>query len=218
MASRAARHYPLPTLALLGLASGLVATYGFSWDTGSRIILLSTLVAAGAPVVLGTLRGIVRGQFAADIVASLAIIGAAITSEYLAGCVIVLMQTGGEALEAYAVRRASDALEALLARAPRVAHRHQGERVVEVAVEQVAIGDLLVVRPGELIPVDGLILSGVGAVDESALTGEPMAVPRGPGEEVLSGSISLDGALELRALRPSSESQYEQIVLSLIHI
>jgi heavy metal translocating P-type ATPase len=178
----------------------------------SRAILVLTLVAGGLPVILLTLRGMLHGDFAADIVASLAILGALVTGEYLAGCVIVLMQTGGEALEAYAVARASNALEALLARAPRIAHRHQGVLVVDVPVTEVAIGDLLLVRPGEIIPVDGLVLAGVGAVDESALTGEPVAVSRGPGDEVLSGSVSLDGALELRAVRPSSESQYEQIV------
>jgi P-type E1-E2 ATPase len=155
---------------------------------------------------------VLRGDFAADIVASLAIIGALVTGEYLAGCVIVLMQTGGEALEAYAVSRASDALEALLARAPRVAHRRRGSEIEAVPVEQVVIGDLLLVRPGELIPVDSVILGGTASVDESALTGEPVAVARGTGDEVLSGTVSLDGALELRALRRSSESQYEQIV------
>jgi heavy metal translocating P-type ATPase len=208
----AARRYPLPVVALIGLASALVVRYGFAAEEASRIILLLTLVAGGTPIVLGTLRGMLHGNFAADIVASLAIVGALVTDELLAGCVIVLMQSGGEALEAYAVRRASDALESLLARAPRAAHRHQGDRVLDVTVEEVEAGDLLVVRPGELIPVDGLVLSGTAAVDESALTGEPVAVSRGPGEEVLSGSVSLDGALELRALRPSSESQYEQIV------
>ena len=208
----AARRYPVPVLALLGLGSGVLARYGFGVNEVSRAILVLTLVAGGLPVVLLTLRGMLHGDFAADIVASLAILGALATGEYLAGCVIVLMQTGGEALEAYAVARASNALEALLARAPRIAHRHQGALVVDVPVAEVAIGDLLLARPGEIIPVDGLVLAGAGAVDESALTGEPVAVSRGPGDEVLSGSVSLDGALELRAERPSSESQYEQIV------
>ncbi len=208
----AARRYPLPSLALLGLAAGLIADNGLAAADPSRLILLVTLVVVGAPVVFRTLRGMLRGDFAADIVASLAIIGALVTNEFLAGCVIVLMQTGGEALEAYAVHRASDALQALLARAPRVAHRHQGDQVADVPVGDIVAGDLLLVRPGELIPVDGVVLSGTAAVDESALTGEPVAVSRGPGEEVLSGSVSLDGALELRALRPSGESQYEQIV------
>jgi len=204
--------YPVPVLAMGGLIVGMGMTYGLGSPDVGRIILLVTLLAGGVPVVVGTARGMLRGNFAADIVASLAILGALVTGEYLAGCVIVLMQTGGEVLEAYAVHRASDALQTLLARAPRSAHRRQGEQVADIAVGEVVVGDLLVVRPGELIPVDGVVVSGTAAVDESALTGEPVAVTRGPGEEVLSGSVSLDGALELRALRPSGESQYEQIV------
>ena len=178
----AARRYPMPIMALLGLAGGLVARYGLAADDVSRLILLITLMMVGSPVVFGTLRGMLRGEFAADIVASLAILGALATDEYLAGCVIVLMQTGGEALEAYAVHRASDALQALLARAPRIAHRHQGEQLEDVSVAEIVAGDRLLVRPGELIPVDGVVLGGTASVDESALTGEPLAVPRGPGK------------------------------------
>lgn len=199
MITHVVRRYPLPILALLGLAGGVLARYGFGANEVSRVILVLTLVVGGLPVILLTLRGMFHGNFAADIVASLAILGALATGEYLAGCVIVLMQTGGEALEAFAVRHASDALEALLARAPRIAHRRRGDRVEEVAVADVVGGDVLLVRPGELVPVDGVVLSGTAAVDESVLTGEPLAVPRGPGEEVLSGSLSLDGAQAARA-------------------
>jgi cation transport ATPase len=206
------RRYAVPALALVGLAAGLTAQYLLKVPEAARLILLVTLLAGGLPVVVGTVWGMLRRKFAADIVATLAIVGAAVTGEYLAGCVIVLMQTGGEALEAYAVRRASAALEALLARAPRVAHRRHGEAVEDVPVEEVAVGDLLLVRPGELIPVDGTVLDGMAAVDASALTGEPVPVLTEAGDEVLSGSVCLDGALELRATRPSSESQHEQIV------
>jgi heavy metal translocating P-type ATPase len=153
-----------------------------------------------------------HGNFASDIVASLAILGAAATDEYLAGCVIVLMQTGGEALDDYAIRRASASLDALLSRAPRVAHRLSAGKVQDLPVREIITGDSLLVRPGEVIPVDGLVIFGNAALDESALTGEPIPVAAGPGREVMSGSISQDGALEIRALRPSSESQYEQIV------
>jgi heavy metal translocating P-type ATPase len=207
-----ARRYPVPGLVLLGLVGGLLAQYLFMAPDIARWIFLTTLVVGGAPVVVGTLRGMLHGRFAADIVASLAILGAGITNEYLAGCVIVLMQTGGEALEDFARRRASASLETLLARAPRVAHRRVGDGIEDVPVAVVAVGDLLVVRPGELIPVDATITRGTAAVDESALTGEPLAETRGPGAAVMSGSICLDGALELQAQRPSGESQYEQIV------
>ncbi len=208
------RRYPLPVLALAGLAGGLLVLYAFNAPDISRLILIVTLVVGGSPVVLGTLRGMLHGDFAADIVASLAIIGSAVTGEYLAGVVIVLMQTGGEALESYAVRHASAALEALLARAPRVAHRRSAADagMEDIPVAEIAPGDVLLVRPGEIVPADGVVLSGTSAVDESALTGEPVPVAAGPGREVMSGSVCLDGALELRAERTSGESQYEQIV------
>jgi cation transport ATPase len=151
----------VPALALVGLAAGLVAQYLLKVPEPARLILLVTLLAGGLPVVVGTVWGMLRRKFAADIVATLAIVGAAVTGEYLAGCVIVLMQTGGEALEAYAVRRASAALEALLARAPRVAHRRHGEAVEDVPVEEVAVGDLLLVRPGELTPSTALSWRGL---------------------------------------------------------
>ena len=125
---------------------------------------------------------------------------------------IVLMQTGGESLEAYAVRHASASLEALLSRAPRIAHRLNGDVLTDIPVAEVVVNDGLVIRPGELVPVDSLITSGTSAVDESALTGEPTPVTKRPGDEVLSGSICTDGALQVRAIRSSQDSQYEHIV------
>ena len=210
--AHAARRYPSPVLALTGLSAGLILGYLVGASDVSRWVLLGTLVLVGLPVVGRTVRGIARGVFAADIVASLAIVGASITGEYLAGCVIVLMQTGGEALEDYVVRQASASLESLRERAPRLAHRRHGETVEDVPVSEVAPDDRLLVRPGEIVPVDGRVLSGTSAVDESALTGEPVPVTAEPGSEVMSGSICLDGALEICALRTSGESQYEQIV------
>ncbi|HCG01505.1 MAG TPA: heavy metal translocating P-type ATPase [Chloroflexi bacterium] len=209
-ARSALRAYPLPIVALAGLSLGLLAAAVRS-DT-SHAVLGATLAIGGLPVVFRTVKGMIRGNFASDVVASLAIVGAAATDEYLAGCVIVLMQTGGEALDDYAIRRASASLDALMSRAPHVAHRLSGAKVEDLPVSEIITGDTLLVRPGEIVPVDGLVISGNTALDESAITGEPIPVAAGPGREVMSGSISQDGALEIRALRPSSESQYEQIV------
>jgi heavy metal translocating P-type ATPase len=206
------RQYPLPSLAAIGLACGALARFALHQDQLSNVIFLATLVVGGSPVVLGTVRGILHGRFAADIVAALAIIGAAVTGEYAAGCIIVLMQTGGEALESFAVRRASASLEALLARAPRIAHRRTGEGLADVAVDDVRVGDNVLVRAGEIVPVDGIVLDGTAAVDEAALTGEPVPRTARPGSEVMSGSVTLDGALEIRVTRPSAESHYQQIV------
>ena len=188
----------------LGLAAGLA--------TGSDAVLLVTVVVAGAPLVVKTLFGLVRGRFAADVVAMLAIVTAVALGQYFAGAIIVLMQSGGEALEAYAMRRASSSLEALLARAPKVAHRLRGGELVDVPVDDVRVGDILVIKPGDLVPVDAEVTEGTSTVDQSALTGEPLPLRAVVGTALMSGSVNLEGALQVRALRPSEHSQYQQIV------
>ncbi|HEX9611797.1 MAG TPA: heavy metal translocating P-type ATPase [Gemmatimonadales bacterium] len=195
---------PVALIAAAGLAAGLV--------TRSDAVFLATLLVGGVPLVVQTARGMLRGRFAADIVASLAIVTAFLLEQYFAGVVIVLMQSGGEALEAYAMRRASDSLEGLLARAPKVAHRLRGEHLEDVPVESVAVGDALVVRPGDLVPVDAEVTEGTSTVDQSALTGEPLPIRAVPGTTLMSGSVNQEGALRVRALRRSAQSQYQQIV------
>ena len=203
---------PVPLVALLGLLGGGVARWGSGQPALAEQIWLVTLGVGGAPLVWHTLRGLLKGQFAADVVAMLAIVAALVMDEPFAGVIVVLMQSGGEALENYGFRRASSSLESLLARAPRVAWRKQGDHLEELAVAQVRVGDVLVVRPGELIPVDGVLLSATATVDESALTGEPLAADKPRGDRLLSGSVNAGGALEMRATAVSEESQYARIV------
>jgi heavy metal translocating P-type ATPase len=202
---RALARRPVVIIAATGLAGGLLLH--------SRIVFLTALIVGGIPLLLQTVRGMLRGQFAADIVASLAIVTALILGQYFAGVIIVLMQSGGEALEAYAMQRASSSLEALLARAPKVAHQVRGGDVDDVPVESVVVGDELLVRPGDLVPVDCEVTEGTSSVDQSALTGEPIPLRAVAGAHLLSGSVNLEGALRVHALRPSSQSQYQQIVL-----
>ena len=209
---RFVRLYPLPLIAAAGLAGGLGARYGFGAKTVAQEIFLATLLAGGLPLVAQTLWGMLRGRFAADVVAMLAIVTALAVGQYFAGVVIVLMQSGGEALERYAMGRASQSLEALLARAPTMGRRMSGDDVREIPVDEIRVGDLLLLRPGDLIPVDGEVADGVSAVDQSALTGEPLPIRAVQGTTLLSGSINLDGALRMRALRPAQQSQYQQIV------
>jgi heavy metal translocating P-type ATPase len=166
----------------------------------------------GAPVVWNTLRGVMSGRFAADLVASLAIGTALLLGEPLAGLVVVLMQTGGEALERYAEGRASEAVRALEEAAPRIAHRLELGEPADVPVDAVRRGDLLLVRPGELIPCDVEVVDGTSSVDTSRITGEPMPVSAGSGARFLSGSLNLEGVLQARALAPAGESQYARIV------
>lgn len=207
-----AKSYPFPFVALSGLALGGVSVLTSGGFDYARLIWYGTLVVGGAPVVLKTLRGMLRGKFAADIVAMLAIVTAIVTDEAFAGVIIVLMQTGGEAIDDYGFRRASSSLEELVARAPRLARRKTNETVDEIKVEDVRIGDLLVVRPGDLVPIDGTVESGAAEIDESALTGEPLPRIKEKGSLLLSGSVNAGSVFEMRALRVSEESQYSKIV------
>ena len=207
------RRYPNPFFAMAGLITGAIFQLGFGLPQTARLVWLAVLVIGGLPIVWKTLRGIVKGRFAADIVAMLAILAAILMDQAFAGVIIVLMQSGGEAIEDYGLGRASSSLTALLERAPRIAHRKNHDRPLEdVQVSDVSIGDILVVRPGDLVPVDGTIVSGRSEVDESALTGEPLPKPKALGDQVLSGSVNIDGVIEMRADRASSESQYSKIV------
>jgi heavy metal translocating P-type ATPase len=206
------QRYPVAVLAATGLTAGLVTQLLFRDPVAARRVFFITLVLGGTPLAARTLWGMAHGRFAADVVAMLAIVGAVVFREPFAGAVIVLMQSGGEALEAYAMHRATASLEALLARAPKIAHRLAGGQLQDIAVEEVHPDDVLVVKPGDLVPVDGVVTAGTSAVDQSALTGEPIPIRALPGTELMSGGVNLEGALTIRALRPSAESQYQLIV------
>jgi heavy metal translocating P-type ATPase len=210
-----ARSTGLLGLGVVGLLGGLVARLLLPAPaavTASDRIWLATLVVGGAPLVWGTAAALRRGSLAADFVAALAMVVALLEGQYLAGVVIVVMLATGQALEAYSQRRATGALEALLQRAPKVAHRRTAAGLEDVPVDAVAPGDALLVRPGELVPVDAAVTAGTSSVDESALTGEPVPVLKAPGDAVRSGTVNVDGALDVRAVRGSAESDYQQVV------
>lgn len=175
-------------------------------------VWLAGLALTGAPVVWRTVRQMVRGHFATDVVATLAIVTALLLREPLAGLIVVLMQTGGEALERFAEGRASDAVRALEEQAPRIAHRMLDGHVEDVPVDAVGIGDALLVRPGEMIPCDAVTVEGHSLVDMSRLTGEPMPVVAGPETRLLSGTLNGEGSLVIRATAVARESQYARIV------
>jgi heavy metal translocating P-type ATPase len=201
-----------PLAAAAFLAVGLLLVIPEAPPIPSRSVWTAGLWLLGLPLLYRTLRGMLRGRFAADLVAGLAVITAIVLGHPFAGLVIVLMQTGGEALEHYAERRASAAVRALEADAPREAHRLEGERVVDVPAEAVAVGDRILVRPGEMVPCDGLVESGTSQVDVARITGEPVPLRAAPGDTLRSGSLVMEGALVLRVTALSRESLYARIV------
>lgn len=200
-----------PVGALLMILLGLVLAAGPFAVWGARAWYAGLLVL-GAPVVWRTIVGLFRGQFAADVVAMLAIVTAVAVGQPLPGLIVVLMQTGGEALEHYAAGRASRAVEELEAAAPRRAHRILDHATEEIAAELVQPGDLLLVRPGDMVPCDSEVVDGLSHVDASRLTGEPVPLTAQPGVRLLSGSLNGEGPLRVRALSAAGESQYAKIV------
>ena len=189
-------------LVLIGNASPLVAES--VWWLGLLIV--------GTPLVVQTVREVASGRFAVDLVATLAIVLALVLWQPLAGLVIVLMQSGGEALERYAERKATDAVRALEDAAPRTAHRIADNSVQDIEAGDVKVGDLLLVRPGELIPCDGIVITGRSHIDVAKLTGEPLPVIAERSSRVMSGSLNQESPLEVEALARASESQYARIV------
>jgi cation transport ATPase len=188
----------IPAAAIVVLAWGGVVALMNDVAFATRV-WMAGLVVTGGPLILRTLRNARHGRFATDIVATLAIVTAIVVVHPVAGLVIVLMQSGGEAIERYAEGRASAALSALEAAAPRFAHRITARRVEDIAAGDVAVGDVLLIRPGELIPCDGVIVSGASDLDTSQLTGESIPVEASPGLLVISGSLNGTGVFQMRA-------------------
>ena len=197
--------------AVILIVVGAILHYAANSSLAAEVWMVG-LIATGAPVIWGTLRAAGRGRFATDVVATLSIIGAVALGQPFAGLVIVLMQTGGEALERFAEGRASAAVRALEAAAPRIAHRIVGGHVDDVPVSLVEVGDELVVRPGDLVPCDGLVTEGESELDTSSLTGEAAPIAARAGTTIMSGTLNGFGALRIRTTALAAESQYERIV------
>jgi len=177
-----------------------------------QLPLIAVLVLGGLPLVVGLIAKLVRGEIGADLLAGISIVTAAALGEYLAGAIVVLMLAGGEALEQYALKRASSVLRALAARMPSIAHRSTPGGLEPVAIDTIAPGDELVVLPHEVCPVDGVVVSGHGPMDESYLTGEPYVMSKAPGSDVLSGAVNGDSVLTIRATRRAQDSRYSEIM------
>jgi len=201
-------------LTLAGLGTLPVATVPWTDRpvTVADVPLVGLLVVGGGMLVWELVAKVVSGSFGSDLLAGISIVTSLLLGEYLAGALVVLMLSGGEALEARAVSRAGDVLDALARRMPALAHRRVAGGLADVPLAEIAVGDELVVLPHEICPVDGTVVAGHGTMDESYLTGEPYRMQKAPGSAVLSGSINGEAALEIRTERVAGDSRYAKIM------
>ncbi|MHA7652388.1 heavy metal translocating P-type ATPase [Mycobacterium sp. ML4] len=197
-------------------AVGALALGGVAWMAGWRSVAdwcwVAGTVSAVVPALGWVLLALRRGRVGVDVIAVLSLLGTLAVGEYLAGALIAVMFAGGRALDSAAERRASRDLRALLDRAPRFARRRVGTQIAVIDLGDVAVDDVLVVGPGEVVPVDGRVSDVTAVLDESALTGEPLLVERGVGETVRSGVVNAGNAFEMRAQATAADSTYAGIV------
>src|SRR6516162_8706701 len=201
----------LIAIALAGLVFGALV-----WTNGNTGLANWCWAAGTVPVVIvllfSMLRDFLAGRFGVDTIAFLSMAAALLLGQNLAGIIIAIMYAGGNVLEDLAIARAERDLRSLIDRAPRVAHRRVGSTIEDVPIDQVAIGDTILVRGGEIVPGDGIIVSHSATIDEAALTGEPIPVSRQVGELARSGSLNAGDSFEIRASTIASESTYAGIV------
>ncbi len=174
--------------------------------------LYVTLVTGGVPLVLELAAKLVRREFGSDLLAGMSIVTAVLLGQYLVATIVVLMLSGGAALEHFATRRASSVLDALARRMPSIAHRKDNSRVNDVRLEEIAVGDTLIVFPHEICPVDGVVMEGHGVMDEAYLTGEPYEISKTPGAQVISGAINGETAITIQAEKLAVDSRYARIM------
>ncbi len=199
---------------MLTLAVALLGTVLFLAGTGEAVRWVFSVYALGIAAwqAVRMVRDLLRGHWRLDVLAVTAIVATVVVGEHVAALLVVLMLTGGEALEDYANHRAKRELDALLARAPQHAHRIDGPDIIDVRAEDVRPGDVLLVRTSEVVPVDAALRSARASVDQSSLTGESVPVEKLVGDGLLSGSVNGPTAIEVVATATTAESQYQQIV------
>jgi len=178
----------------------------------ANVPLYVALVAGGLPLVVQLGRKLWSGEFGSDFLAGVSIVTAIVLREYLVAAIVVLMLSGGTALEEFATRRASRTLDALARRMPSAAHRKSGRELVDITIGEIRVGETLVVLPHEICPVDGAVMEGQGSMNEAYLTGEPFEVEKILGSIVLSGALNGESPLTIRADKLATDSRYARIM------
>ena len=193
-------------------AVALVLQYGLHYPLLAQVLVTVVGALIAQTMFIGMVKTLKSGKYGVDLLAILAVVATLAVSEYWAAMVILVMLTGGDALEDYAAKKANTELKALLDNSPRLAHVLTASGSKDVAVDDVQVGDHVVVKPGELVPVDGIISEGHSEFDESSLTGEARPVAKNVGSEVMSGSLNGDEAVTVKVTKLAKDSQYQQLV------
>lgn len=203
----------IAAFATAAIAAHLLLRYiAGAWELVWQAPLIAALLVGGLPLLVPLTRKLLARQFGADHLAAISIITSVLLREYLVGVIVILMLSGGTALEEFASRRASSVLDALAKRIPQVAHRKTATGLADVPLDDIAIGDVLVVFPHEICPVDGVVLEGRGKMNEAYLTGEPFEIEKVTGTPVISGAVNGEAALEIRAEKLAIDSRYARIM------
>jgi heavy metal translocating P-type ATPase len=203
----------IATLAATGIAAHLALRYGFHAPSLAQFSpLYLTLILGGLPLIVRLTGRIFAREFGSDLLAGISIVVSVLMGQYLVGAIVVLMLSGGTALETFATRRASSVLKALAQRMPQTAHRKVANGITDIEIGSVQVGETLVVFPHEICPVDGVVLEGQGRMNEAYLTGEPFEMSKTPGSEVLSGAVNGETALTIRAGKLPMDSRYAKIM------
>ena len=199
--------------ALVAIAAHLILKFIPGFPHQQADYPLYVLLAAGAVQILPLLaRNLWQREFGSDFLAGISIVTAVLLKEYLVASIVVLMLSGGTALEQFGTNRASQVLNLLAKRVPSVAHRKESDRMVDIQLKEVGVGDILAILPHEICPADGVVLEGQGSMNEAYLTEEPFEVPKAPGAQVISGSINGNAALIVRAEKVPADSRYASIM------
>jgi heavy metal translocating P-type ATPase len=197
----------------MAIASHLVLRYGTHAPLRAALApLVVALLIGGTPLVFDLVKKLVKREFGSDLLAGVSILTAVTLGQYLVAAIVVLMLSGGTALEEFATARASSVLDALARRMPGVAHRRGANGATDVKLEEIRIGDVLIMLPHEICPVDGVVIEGRGKMDEVYLTGEPYEISKMAGSQVISGAINGDAALVIRAEKLAVDSRYARIM------
>jgi cation transport ATPase len=211
--SRLPKETYIAGITIVAIVLHLVLRYGTHAPLRMALApLIVALLVGGAPLVFDLAKKLLKREFGSDLLAGISILTAVALGQYLVAAIVVLMLSGGAALEEFATARASSVLDALARRMPGVAHRQDPAGMADVKLEEIRIADVLIVLPHEICPVDGVVIEGRGKMDEAYLTGEPYEISKMAGSQVISGAINGDAALVIRAEKLAVDSRYARIM------